>query len=188
MIFGLPMALPTSLFPAHYTNWMPFEAQESANGLAIACRETPRRAISLHAGIIITACCGFGWLTHAQAPEWFWPTVALGTLTLGGFLALVISLHHSQQRRGPILVYEGNTGTIKLPRDARTFRANEIDCICLVDGYLAEDAVCQLQLHSLSGDRILLISGYHGTLDQIFNTMASSIPVPARRLTQGQEP
>jgi hypothetical protein len=86
------------------------------------------------------------------------------------------------------LVYEKNHTTIELPRDQRTFRADEVDCISLVDGHLAEDAVCQLQLHSLSGDRILLISGYHGSLDQIFNTMASIVPFPARRCTQGQKP
>lgn len=176
------------LVPAYYTNWMPFEVQETASGLAIACRRTPRGAISLHVGIIATGSCGFCWLTYAKAPEWFWATVALGALTLGGFLALVIWIHRSQQRRGPVFVYERKNGTIELPRDQRTFRADEVDCICLVDGHAAEDAVCQLQLHSLLGDRILLISGYHSTLDRIFDTIASSVPVPARCCTQGQKP
>jgi hypothetical protein len=184
---SLHMALPALLIPAHYTNWMPFEARETSSGFSIACRRTPRGAISLHAGLIAIVFCGFSWLTYTKAPEWFWATVALGTLTLGGFLTSVIWFHQSQQRRGPVLVYEKNSATFGLPRESRTFRANEVDCICLVDGHAAEDAVCQLQLHSLSGDPILLASGYYGSLDQIFNTIASSVPVTARRCTQGQK-
>jgi len=182
------MALPALLIPAHYTNWMPFEVRETASGFSIACRRMPRGAIGLHAGVIASGSCGFSWLTYTKAPEWFWATVALGTFTVGGFLTSVIWFHHSQQRRGSVLIYEKNNATFGLPRESRTFWAKEVDCICLVDGHAAGDAVCQLQLHSLSGDRILLASGYHGSLDQIFNTIACSVPVPARRCTQGQKP
>ncbi len=178
------MALPVLLAPAHYTSWMPFEAQETASGLSIACRNTPRIAIAVHAGFIAMGFCGFGWLTYAKAPDWFWATLALGTLTLGGFLTHTIWFHRAERQRGPVLVYDSQKGTIGLPRESRVFRVEEVDCIWLVEGHAAGEPVCQLQLHSRLGDRIALVSGYHGSLDQMLDMIATTVPIPTRRCTE----
>jgi hypothetical protein len=181
------MAVHKLLTPAHYTNWMPFEARATDNGLSIACRKMPRGAISLHAGIIAAGFCGFGWLTYSKAPDLFWATLALGTLTLGGFVAHVIWFHRSQQRRDPVLVYDRKHDTIGLPRELRTLRVDDVGCICLVQGRAAGEPVCQLQLHLQEGSQILLASGYRGSLDQMFETIAASVPVATCRSTEGRE-
>jgi hypothetical protein len=176
-----------ALFPAHYTNWMPFVAQDTADGLSIVCRSTPRGAIVLHGGVITAGFCGFGVLTYTKAPAWFWFTLVLGALTLGGFLTHVIWFHRDQQQRGPVLVFDRKSATIALPRESRMFRSDEIDCICLVEGHAADEPACQLQLHLRSGDPVLLASGYHGSLDPMFNALASGVPVPAHRYSEGKK-
>ena len=173
--------------PAHYTNWMAFEARETERGLVISCRRTPRGAIALHAGIIAAGFGGFAWLTYTKAPSLFWATLAIGCVTLGGFLTQVILFHKSEQQRGPVLVYDREKATIQLPRQSRTFSGEEVDCICLVDGHAAEDPVCQLQLHPRTGDPLLLASAYRGCLDEIFDMVASRTPVVARRYNEGDK-
>ena len=149
------------------------------------CRAAPRGAITLNAGFIGVTFCGFGWLTYANARDYFWASAALGVLTFDTFLLFVLLLHRKQQKRGPVFVYDKGNATVELPRDARTFELKEVDCLGLVTGYLADAPVCQLQLHLRSGERFLLVAAYHGYLDQMSKTLTSRVGLPVRHYVEG---
>jgi hypothetical protein len=180
------MSEPTLISPAHYTNWMPFIVEETPAEVRITCRVLPKGPITLHASVIAAGFLGFCWLTSVKAPNYFRITVAPGVLTLGGFLTSVIAFYRRQERLGPVFTYDRKSGAIKLPRETRAFRPEEIDCLCLVAGHSADQPVCQLQLRAQSGERILLVPAYHGWLDGMFKTLASSLAIPVRRYVEGE--
>lgn len=164
---------------------MPFIVQDASEDLRIISRATPSGEIVLHATLIAAGFAGFGWLTYIKVPAYFWATAVLGIATLGVFLTQVTLIHQRQQRLGPVLVYNKRESTVALPRQARTIRAEEVDCICLVTGHAAGEPVCQLQLHARSGERFLLVVGYQGALDQMYKAIASNVTIPVRHYVEG---
>jgi hypothetical protein len=162
---------------------MPFVVFATSNGLSIASKATPRRAIAATTLLIGVVCLGFASLAYSKS-EWngaFGWVVAIGLLT-SVFTPLMIVLHfQEQQRRGPVLTFDMNESTFELHRSAVRFKAADVECFCVLTGCVGSDWVWQLQLHTRQGGRFLLVPSYtRAELDPILRTFLARVPIPVR--------
>lgn len=146
-----PEFKPAFIHPYHVTNWMPFVVQESSDGFAIACRETPRRAIWSTSAIIGGGFLGFAIVIYKYADDrsWIWAPIVLGLLTTLGFHFGIKAYHQAQQKRGPILVWDKGSRTATLPRENVVLKADVLEFAALVSGSEGSaEYAAQLQIYT----------------------------------------
>src|SRR6267378_7767250 len=173
------MPPPKLITPVLTTNWMPFVLVSNSNGISIAPRPTPMRAIAATTTLIGIVFVAFGIVTYYKA-VWagaFWFALGLGVLTTVGTPLVILFHFRRQQRLGPVLVFDSSQKTLNLPRLSKHFRADEVDCFCLVIASAGGDWSCQLQLHTHEGGRFLLVSAWsRRELEPMLRRIVSQVP------------
>lgn len=154
-------AKPEILRSSHVTNWMPFVARDTAEGFEIAYRETPVVKIWFTTILVGSGAAALAAAVFFLADRrGLWVVIPLGLVTTFGTHYATIAYHKSQQRRGPVLVYNAGEKKVNVARDGVSFRVEEIAYAALVTGGEGDGRHTQLQLHTRNGERFLLVAAY----------------------------
>lgn len=168
--------------PAHYTNWMPFVLINSETSLSVAARPTQGMSIALTTAVIGMFFAAFTMLIHYKAPlpGYYFAVLGIGILTTVGTPLAIVLRFHTQQRLGPLLVFDKNQKTIDLPRISRRFAVEDVECFCLVIAQPGIELEVQLQLHTHKGEAFLLVPAFtRNELEPIIKGIALETSIKA---------
>ncbi len=165
---------------------MPFTVVKSGADLVVKARATPRTAITITTAGIAVVFVGFAWVIAVKAPESLWAPIVIGMLTTIGTPLGIVAYHRHEQKRGPVLVWNGAERMLELPRLSTRLSLQEIGALALVtahDG--SSDWASQIQVHTKRGDRLPVITAFtRRELESMAQTVSACASIPFRSFNQ----
>ena len=160
------------------TPWLPFVFDRNDSGFAILAGPTPRKKIARQTIIMGTFFFGLSLAPFKASDRAFFVAfiIVLGIFTVGGLARLQLYGYEKQQKLGAVLAYDRQRRVFVLKRRQRQIPLAAVACICLVADSRGDDWVVQMQLHTIVGERFLLIeANRRQALDPIFQLLAAEV-------------